>query len=86
MSQKYLIRFNKTRGKPGRGSLDHVWRVFEGASKEYILKHIIINVPCQGERTGDEWNIAAYGILTLDRTTSTGTIDAEYNIETSTVI
>ena len=39
---KYLIRFNKTRGQPGRGSLDHVWRVFEN-DQEYqkdILKKI----------------------------------------------
>ena len=26
---KYHIRFNKSRGQPGRGSMDHVWRVFE---------------------------------------------------------
>ena len=33
----YLIRFNKTRGMPGRGTKDHVWRVFEDG-KEYVVK------------------------------------------------
>ena len=33
---KYSIRFNKTRGQEGRGTVDHVWRVFEG-EKEIVL-------------------------------------------------
>jgi hypothetical protein len=41
---KYLIRFNKSRGQTGRGSLDHVWRVFEN-DFEYLCKHIKIEVP-----------------------------------------
>lgn len=73
---KYLIRFNKTRGQPNRGTLDHVWRVFEG-SKEYIVKQIVINVPSYGEQTGEEWNIACEGVLTLDRETSTAIINKE---------
>ena len=40
---KYLIRFNKTRGQPGRGSKDHVWRVFEN-DQEYLVKHIKIEL------------------------------------------
>jgi hypothetical protein len=73
---KYLIRFNKTRGKPNRGTMEHVWRVFEG-EKEYLVKHVQINVPSFSERTGEEWNIACEGILTLDRETSTAIINTE---------
>jgi len=47
---KYLIRFNKTRGQAGRGTMDHAWRVFEDG-KEYIFKHVKINVPSESERT-----------------------------------
>jgi hypothetical protein len=34
----YHIRFNKTRGQAGRGTIDHVWRVFEN-DKEFLLKN-----------------------------------------------
>ena len=67
---KYLIRFNKTRGNPGRGSVDHVWRVFENGH-EFLCKHIQINVPVNDERTGDDWNIACSGTMSIDKETST---------------
>ena len=70
----YLIRFNKTRGMPGRGTPDHAWRVFENG-KEYLFKHVKINVPCHDERTGEDWNIACQGFMTIDRETSTGVIN-----------
>ena len=76
---KYLIRFNKTRGNPGRGSLEHVWRVFEN-DQEYIFKHVKINVPSWDEISGDgdgndDWNIACKGVMTVDRDTSTAVIN-----------
>jgi len=73
---KILIRFNKTRGMPGRGSLGHVWRVFEDG-KEYLFKHVKIDVPSWSEQTGEDWNIACDGLLTIDRDTSTAIIGAE---------
>jgi hypothetical protein len=78
---KYLIRFNKSRGQPGRGSLDHVWRVFEN-NKEFVVKNVQINVPSRSETTGngaggDDWNIACEGVMTLDKATSTAVINAE---------
>lgn len=73
---KILIRFNKTRGMPGRGSLEHVWRVFEDG-KEYLFKHVKIDVPSWSEQTGEDWNIACDGLLTIDRGTSTAIIGAE---------
>ena len=71
---KYAIRFNKTRGQPGRGSLDHVWRVFEDG-KEYLFKHVQINVPSHSEQDGGDWNIACNGTMTIERSTSTAVID-----------
>lgn len=71
---KYLIRFNKSRGQEGRGTLDHVWRVFEN-DFEYLCKHVQINVPSFSERTGEDWNIACYGSMSIDKETSTITID-----------
>lgn len=70
---KYLIRFNKSRGMPGRGTMDHVWRVFEN-DKEYLVKHFEINVPSRSEQTGGEWNITCSGSMLLNRETSTATI------------
>jgi hypothetical protein len=76
---KYHIRFNKSRGQPGRGTKDHVWRVFENGGKEYLFKHIKIEVPVRDEVTGDgqgndDWNFACEGQLIIDRETSTGII------------
>jgi hypothetical protein len=76
---KYLIRFNKTRGNPGRGTKDHVWRVFENG-KEFLCKHIQINVPVHDEVSldsngHDDWNIACEGEMSIDKTTSTIIID-----------
>lgn len=69
---KFLIRFNKNRGQPGRGTVDHVWRVFEDG-KEYLLKHVKIETPAWSEQTGEDWNIACQGFMELDRSTSTAT-------------
>ena len=43
------IRFNKSRGQPGRGTMEHVWRVFAGDT-EYLAKHVVINVPSRSEK------------------------------------
>lgn len=77
---KYLIRFNKTRGQPGRGSRDHVWRVFENG-KEFLFKHVRITVPCYDEiskdaNDNDDWNIGCEGYMIIDRETSTAIINS----------
>lgn len=66
------IRFNKSRGQPGRGTADHAWRVFTD-SKEYIVKNVEIGVPSRGEKDphSDDWNIVCHGHVFLDRDTST---------------
>lgn len=76
---KYLIRFNKTRGQNGRGTMEHVWRVFEN-DQEYIVKHFKLNVPSFDLKSGDgtendDWNICCYGHMTIDRDTSTAVIN-----------
>ena len=55
---KYRIRFNKSRGQPGRGTVDHVWRVFEG-DKEYLVKNVIFLVSSfsEKEENSEDWNI-----------------------------
>ena len=72
---KYRIRFNKSRGQPGRGTADHVWRVFEG-EKEYLFKHLNITVPVQSEKEeqSEDWNIVCNGYLTIDRQNSIANI------------
>jgi hypothetical protein len=67
------VRYNKTRGQAGRGSVDHVWRVFED-SKEYVVKNVKINVPSWGAKTGEDWSICCEGVVTVDKKTSTITI------------
>lgn len=70
----FAIRYNQTRGQPGRGTVDHVWRVFEDG-KEYLTKNVQINVPCRGEKTGADYSMVCEGTLRLDRDTSTAIID-----------
>lgn len=73
----YYIRFNKTRGQAGRGTMDHVWRVFEDG-KEYLLKNLDISVPVKSAKdaNGVDYNIVCKGYLTLDKDTSTAIITA----------
>jgi hypothetical protein len=70
---KYLIRFNKSRGQVGRGSVDHVWRVFENGN-EFLCKHIRIYAPAHDEKDGEDWNICCYGSMDINKETSTITI------------
>lgn len=59
---QYLIRFNKTRGQPGRGSEEHAWRVFENGH-EILARHVRIQVPSWSETDGVDWNIACRGTM-----------------------
>tara|TARA_R110000868_G_scaffold10262_1_gene50243 strand:- start:243 stop:464 length:222 start_codon:yes stop_codon:yes gene_type:complete len=70
---KYLIRFNKARGQPGRGSEEHVWRVFENG-KETLAKHVRIQVPSWSEASGPDWNIACNGNMLFFIDTETAVI------------
>jgi hypothetical protein len=74
--KKYKIRFNKSRGMDGRGTAEHVWRVFED-DKEYLFKNFQINVPSYSEieENGADWNVVCKGVMTIDRETSTAIIN-----------
>jgi hypothetical protein len=78
----YQIRFNKTRGQAGRGTVDHVWRVFENG-KEYLFKNLNITSPIKSEKdaNGIDYNIVCQGYLTIDKQTSTAHIAAEIMVE-----
>ena len=76
----YQIRFNKSRGQAGRGSMDHVWRVFENG-KEYLFKNLDILVPVKSEKDGADYNIVCKGYLRIDRDTSTACITADVMAE-----
>lgn len=70
--RKYTIRFNKSRGQPGRGSDLHVWRVFEDG-KEILAKHVRITVPSWTEldANGQDYNIACIGKMLFFNDTDT---------------
>ena len=78
----YMIRFNKTRGQLGRGTMDHVWRVFENGN-EYLFKHfhisgVVVYDAVTGDGRGnDDWNISCQGHMTIDHASSTAVITAE---------
>jgi len=72
----FEIRYNKTKGLPNRGTVDHVWRVFEDG-KEYLCKNIVINVPSYGAPTGEDHSICCIGVSSIDRETSTITINQQ---------
>jgi len=78
----YKIRFNKTRGQAGRGTLDHAWRVFENG-KEYLFKNLNITAPIKSEKdaNGIDYNIVCQGYLTIDKQTSTAHIAVEIMVE-----
>ena len=78
----YQIRFNKTRGQAGRGTIDHVWRVFENG-KEFLFKNLDITVPVKSEKDANsvDYNIVCKGYLSIDRNTSTAIITSKIKEE-----
>lgn len=78
----YKIRFNKSRGQTGRGSMEHVWRIFENG-KEYLFKNLNITAPIKSEKdaNGIDYNIVCQGYLTIDKATSTANIAVETMVE-----
>ena len=78
----YQIRFNKSRGQAGRGSMDHVWRVFENG-KEFLFKNLDITTPIKSEKdvNGVDYNIVCKGFLSIDRENSTACITADVMVE-----
>jgi hypothetical protein len=69
------IRFNKSRGQPGRGSAEHVWRVFVDG-QEYLFKNFKLHALATSEKdaNGEDWNIACEGLFEIDKDTSTAIV------------
>lgn len=67
---KYRIRFNKSRGLEGRGTKEHVWKVFQG-NTEWLARHVIIEVPSRSEQEGLDWNIVCEGRMLFFEDTDT---------------
>lgn len=74
---KIRVRYNKSAGQEGRGTKEHVWRVFVGP-KEYLAKHVVFAIPCRSEKElhSDDYNMVADGQIQIDRATSTITVVA----------
>lgn len=70
MPLKYRVRFNKSRGQPGRGTEEHVWRVLQDDT-EWLARHVIIEVPSRSEQEGPDWNIVCEGIMLFFEDTDT---------------
>ena len=68
--KKYRIRFNKSKGQPGRGTVEHVWRIFQDDT-EWLARHVILEVPSRSEQEGPDWNIVCEGKLLFFSDTDT---------------
>jgi len=73
---RFRIRYNKTAGQPGRGSKEHVWRVFDENGKEYICKNIFMKHESWGEKEEltPDYNIVTNGEIQIDKEKSLITI------------
>lgn len=70
---KYRIRYNKTAGQPGRGTVDHKWRVFDETGKEYLCKAVRMHSLAWTEidPNGVDWNMVSEGTMIKEKSTST---------------
>ena len=73
---RFRIRYNKTAGQPGRGSKEHVWRVFDENNKEYICQNIFMKNESWGEKEEltPDYNIVTNGEIQIDKEKSLITI------------
>ena len=73
---KFRIRFNKTAGEPGRGTIDHKWRVFDETGKEFLCKRVWLLTTSRTEMdpNGHDWNFVTNGVMHINRADSTITI------------
>jgi len=70
---KFRIRYNKTAGQPGRGSVDHKWRVFDENNKERLCKKVVLKALAWTEQdpNGVDWNMVCVGEMDIVKETST---------------
>jgi hypothetical protein len=70
---RYRIRYNKTAGQPGRGTVDHKWRVFDENNKELLCKHVVIKTLAWSEPdpNNHDHNLVTDAEIEIDRENST---------------
>jgi hypothetical protein len=73
---KFRIRYNKSAGQPGRGTVDHKWRVFDETGKEWLCKNVwlLTNSHTEADSNGNDWNFVTKGVMHINRADSTITI------------
>jgi len=66
---KYRVRYNKTAGQPGRGSIEHKWRVFDENNKELLCKNVVLKALAWTDMdpNGVDHNIVTEGEIQIDR-------------------
>jgi len=70
---KFRVRYNKSAGQPGRGTVDHKWRVFDETGKEYLCKNVILRKDAWTEVDANEvdYNMCCIGEIDIIRESST---------------
>ena len=65
----YRIRYNKSAGQPGRGTVDHKWRVFDENNKELLCKHVVLKALAWSEAdpNGHDHNLVTDGEIEINR-------------------
>ena len=71
---QYIIRINKSRGQPGRGTTNHIWRVFENGN-EFLFKNLVVNSKLTDYTDGMDYSMLCNGIMDINRDNSTCTIN-----------
>lgn len=73
---KFRIRYNKSAGQPGRGTIDHKWRVFDETGKEWLCKNVwlLTKAWTAEDPNGHDWNFVVEGVMHINRADSTITI------------
>ena len=68
----FRVRYNKSAGQPGRGTIDHKWRVFDETGKEYLCKAVRIqtNAWTEIDPNGVDWNMVTEGTMIKEKSTS----------------
>jgi len=70
---KFRVRYNKSAGEPGRGTIDHKWRVFDETGKEWLCKNVRIQTVAWTaiDDNGVDWNFEVEGTMIKEKSTST---------------
>jgi hypothetical protein len=70
---RYRIRYNKSAGQPGRGTVDHKWRIFDENNKELLCKQVVLKTMAWSEMdpNGHDHNLVTDAQIEINRENST---------------